>query len=311
MNPTHSPRLHLVLAGLILAGLRPAAAVTEAAPHPVLAFTPAAKGEFTFDTGVLRGRLRADGKSLGLSSVAHTPTGRRLDRGNGLMSHYRVFTQGVRYGPGAWDWPSTARLQADGSVEVHWPAAANRPFVMEAVYRWSEPMRLELETRVKPEVTLRGFESFLASYFDEAFTNALAWVRETEPGRGSPGLLAARPSFGDWLMFPRGSDVVPLIQDGRWQLEPNPVDWVIMPVLEKPVGVRRDRQSGVTAILGASAQDCFAVAMPHQTESHYSVYLSLFGRDLPAGEVARARAWLVVAPTPEGQLLELCTRAAR
>jgi hypothetical protein len=182
---------------------------------------------------------------------------------------------------------------------------------MEAVYRWSEPTRLELETRVKPEVTLRGFESFLASYFDEAFTNAWAWVREMEPGSGQPGLLAAQPSFGNWLLFPRGSDVVPLIQDGRWKLEPHPVDWVIMPALEKPVGVRRHRQSGLTAMLGAAGQEGFAVAMPHQTENHYSVYLSLFGRDLPAGEVASARAWLVVGEAAESQLLKLCERAAR
>jgi hypothetical protein len=117
--------------------------------------------------------------------------------------------------------------------------------------------------------------------------------------------------LGDWLMFPRGSDVVPLIQDGRWKLEPHPVDWVIMPALEKPVGVRRHPQSGVTAMLGAPVQDCFAVAMPHQTENHYSVYLSLFGRDLPAGEVASAKAWLAVAEATESELLKLCEQAAR
>ena len=287
------------------------AADAEALSRSPLAFTRVANGEFAFDTGVLRGRLRADGRSLGLSSVVHQPTGRRLDRSNGLMSHYRVFTKGVRYGGGAWDWPSTARLRADGAVEVLWPATTNRPFVMEALYLWREPARLEVETRVKPDIELRGFESFLASYFDEAFTNALAWARESAPDGSPPGLLTARSSFGNWLMFPRGPDMVPLIQDGRWKLEPNPVDWVIMPALEQPIGVRRDPGSGLTAILGASVRDCFAVAMPHQTEGHYSVYLSLFGRDLPAGQVASAKAWLIVATASENQLLKLCERSAQ
>jgi hypothetical protein len=33
--------------------------------------------------------------------VVHVPTGARLDRSNGLLSHYRVFTRGVRHGGGA------------------------------------------------------------------------------------------------------------------------------------------------------------------------------------------------------------------
>jgi hypothetical protein len=44
----------------------------------------------------------------------------------------------------------------------------------------------------------------------------------------------------------------------------------------------------------SAGRDCFAIATPHQTESHYSVYLSLFGRDLKAGETVRARARLLV-----------------
>ncbi len=50
--------------------------------------------------------------------------------------------------------------------------------------------------------------------------------------------------------------------------------------------------------------------MPHQTEQHYSCYLSLFGRDLKAGEVGRARARLAVfqntdAAKAEEQVLRL------
>jgi hypothetical protein len=40
--------------------------------------------------------------------------------------------------------------------------------------------------------------------------------------------------------------------------------------------------------------DCFGVLTPFEGEGHRSMYLSLFGKDLKAGETARARARLVI-----------------
>jgi hypothetical protein len=96
---------------------------------------------------------------------------------------------------------------------------------------------------------------------------------------------------------------VPLIQDGRWDLPPNPVRWEILPKLARPLAVRRAPASGLTALLMAPARDCFAIAMPYQSEGHYSTYLSLFGRDLPAGIVARARARLQFLESPSEEVM--------
>ena len=265
---------------------------------PRLSFVPSAGGEFTFDTGVLRGKLRPNGKARGLASVVHIPSGVMLDRGDtgyGLFSHYRVFTTNQRYGGGAWDWPSTANAAADGSVEVDWAPQPGRPFSMRAVYRWVAPDTLDLVTSVTAQSDLRGFESFLASYFSERFTNALAYVSGLPPESGKAEFLPADKALGTWLMFPREAAVLALIQDGRWKIEPNPVAWVIQRSLAQPIAVRRDPASGVTAALMAPAADCFTVAMPFQTEGHYSVYLSLFGRDVKAGETARAQARLQIS----------------
>jgi len=271
-------------------------------------FTAAGEGEFPFDTGVLRGKLRPGGKTRGLSSVVHVPTGLALDRGDtgyGLFSHYRVFTAGKRYGGGAWDWPSEARLLPDGAVDVRWPAAEDRPFEMRAVYRWGAPNALDLETIVKPAKDLERFESFLASYFQEPFTHALTWVGDYPRGSGKAGFMAAEKPLGDWQMYPRDATVLPLINDGRWQLPPNPVQWTIMTPLAQPICLRRDAKSSLAVVLMAPAGDCFAIAMPHQAEGHYSLYLSLFGRDLKAGETAHARARLLVASgLSETQILE-------
>lgn len=254
-----------------------------------------AKG-FTFDTGVMRGRLRADGKSLGLTEVYHVGTGRRLDAGHGLLGHYRVFTKGVRYGGGAWDWPSTATLIDPRTVEVLWSAADQRPFALRAVYRLAKPSTIEVETTVEPRETLTAFEVFLASYFDRAFTNAVVLARVGEQA----DFVEATPDRGDWQMYARDDAARAMILDGRWRLEPNPVAWTFPFPFAGPVAMvqRRAEGAGISAVLSAPATDCFAIALPQQTEGHYSLYLSLFGRTIPAGETVRTRAQLVVGKLP-------------
>lgn len=265
-------------------------------PVPVrLQFRPDGKGGFTFDTGVLKGRLHANGKSLGLTEVVHVPTGARLDRSNGLLSHYRVFTTGKRYGGGAWDWPSTAALLDDGQVEVRWPATEDRPFTLRAIYRLASVATIEVETSVESKAPLSGFESFLASYFAPAFTNALVRVK----AGATSDLAAATADKGDWQMYPRDAAARQLAEDGRWKLEPNPVAWNFPAEFAGPTAEaqRRAPGLGLVAVIEASATDCFAIALPHQTEGHYSVYLSQFGRNFQPGETARAKVRLVLSET--------------
>jgi len=265
------------------------------------AFTATSEGEYQFDSGVLRGNLRAEGKSFGLSSLVHVASGVTLSRGYGIFSHYRVFVTNARFGTAAWDWPSTARLLDDGAVEVRWPAEEGRPFEMTATYRWREPSSLDLETVVKAQKDLPNFEAFLASYFDPAFTNSLVFVRENPEAGGKPGFLSAKKTFGDWQMFPRDAEAASLIKDGRWKIEPHPVDWVIMPEFGKPLAMRRDPKSGIAAALMSPPEDCFAISTPYETEGHYSVYLSLFGRTIRAGEMARARTRFWIAQNPSDE----------
>jgi hypothetical protein len=269
-------------------------ALAQAQVKPVgnakLAFAASGTNEFTFDTGVLKGKLRADGKSTGLSSVVHLPTGITLDSSMGLFGHYRVFSSNKRYGTAAWDWPSEAKLRRDGSVEVRWPSAEDRPFELRAVFRWAAPNILDLETSVQAKTNLAKFESFLASYFAEGFTNSCVYAQST----AQPGLEAADRNYGIWQAFPRDDQAVSIIQDGRWKILPNPVDWAIRPHLAKPLGVRRCPANGVSVLLMSPPQDCFAVLTPFEAEPHRSLYLSLFGKDLKTGESARARARLMV-----------------
>ena len=259
-----------------------------------LAFTSDGNGGYKFDTGVLRGTLCANGKPQGLTSVTYIPSEARLDRGTGILGYYRVFTTKKRYGTAAWEWPGTTKLLPDGTVRVSWPAAADRPFDMNAVYRWKDPQRLDVETTVKAQKDLSNFESFVASYFDPAFPSPFAYVNESPKAQGMPGLLLAEKSSGDWQIFPRDADSLPIIEDGRWSIEPNPLKWAIMPELEGTIALRRAAK-GLVVMVMAPEGDCFAVATPCEGETHYSLYLSLFGRDIKAGETAKARTRFMVA----------------
>ena len=288
------------LTGILLADAQPAANQKQ-----LLAFRPAGSNEFTFDTGALRGKLRAKGLSTGLSEVIYVATGTRLDASMGLLSHYRVFSANKRYGTAAWDWPSEASLGADGSVSVRWSTSAEHPFELGATYRWTAPNILDVETRVRARTNLTRFESFLASYWSAAFTNSLVEVRELPHRPGESGLLAAEKAAGQWQAFPRDNLAVNIIRDGRWKFEPNPVDWTIMPLLSHALGVRCAPVLGVTAILMSPPTDCFAISTPYQDEGHHSMYLSLFGGDLKPDEIVRARTRLVIAGRlPDLQVLK-------
>ena len=268
-----------------------------------LRFAPSGTNEFSFNTGVLKGKLRSGGESRGLSEVVHIPTGMRLDSSMGLFGHYRVFTANKRYGTGAWHWPSSAKLSRNGeSVEVIWPAAEDRPFELRAVYRFTAPDALDVETSVLAKTNLNKFESFLASYFSESFTNSSVCARVN----GQEKFEIADKEHGIWQAFPRDDAAVAIIKDGRWTFPPSPVDWAIREPLARPIGVRRCRANDLRVLIMAAPQDCFAVLTPFEAEGHRSMYLSLFGKDLKAGETVHAKARLVVGTTLVGERQDQC-----
>jgi hypothetical protein len=284
----------LAWVGLLLAGTILSAPIAPASDRDPLrtAFT-AAGNQFPFDTGVLRGTLHEGGRSLGLRPVTEISSGKALAGMYGLLSPYRLLTADARFGTAAWEWASQARLLSNGAVEVQWTADPEHPLDMTAVYRFAAPGVLDFTATVKPRQELHGFELFLASYFD-GFPTAEVYVRDDHAPDGKSAFLEAAKAAGVWQAFPRDDAAVKLFGDGRWKRPPHPVSWAIRSRLASPLALRRDANSGLTAVLMAPAEDCFAVSMPWDGDNHRSVYLSLFGRDLVAGRTATARARLVI-----------------
>lgn len=290
------------------------AVAAGAAEAPDLAFRPDGNGFFRFDTGVVRGRLRADGRSQGIASLVDVAGGAELTHGGGgpgLLSYYRFFSTDTRYGDAARDWPSEPRLLPDGAVEVRFPPADDHPLVLTAVYRWTAADTLDLETTVEPKRPMPKFEVFLSSYFAPSM-RALVYVKPNLFEGGRPRLLPADVNplvDGTYLMFPRDRQAVPIIFDRRWEIPPHPVQWSVTRHLAGPLAMRRDEKTGLAVALMAPPADCFAVSMPYNktppdgVAGHVSLYLSLFGRDLEADRPARAHTRLVVGRLSDEQAL--------
>ena len=281
-----------------------ASAAAAAAGPAQLAFRQPADGYAEFDTGLLRGRMRLDGKTQGLSTVVHVPTGAELTASVGLFSYYRVFSSGTRYGKAARDWPLRAERLDDGALRIVFPPGEDHPLEIAGTFRWRAPDTLDLETVVTPRVPMPRMELFLSSYLTAGF-EGFVYVKPNRFAKGAQaGFVRADWSpliDGNYLVFPTDESALQMYYDGRWTFPPSPVTWAFTRVLAAPIGVRRDARAGLTAAFFSPPTDCFAVAMPYNKEppdnvaGHGSVYLSLFGRDIAAGETVAAHCRLILA----------------
>lgn len=288
---------------LLALGLMAVGAAPVPAHSADLAFRPAEKGYYTFDTGQFRGRMRLDGKSQGILSLQHVPSGVELAKKPGLLSYYRVFSAGTRHGDAARDWPVEAKLLDGGALEVRFAPADNHPLTLTGRFRWRSADTLDLETVVQSDRPLPGMEIFLSSYFVSGFDPAI-YLKPARYSKSRAGALL-RPEWsalvdGDYLMFPRDRQSLAMIYDGRWEFPPHPVTWAFTRYLEAPLAVRRQAASGVTAVLMSTPDDCYAIGTPYYKQppdgvaGHDSLYLSLFGRDLQAGATATAHCRLLL-----------------
>ncbi|MCX7426851.1 MAG: hypothetical protein NTW96_14635 [Planctomycetia bacterium] len=284
-----------------------------------LTFQPAGEGYFQFDTGVVRGKMQIDGKSQGIRTMVHVPSGKELAWGDpnpGILSYYRVLGQDYRYGDSPRHWPAQAKLLPDGALEITWPPAEERPFELKAVFRWVAPDTLDNETICTPQRAMPAAEVFLSSYFCEG-SDTMVYADRSLYGQAKPGFLPADYCTlleGTYLFFPRDREASRLIYDRRWEFPPNPVQWSVTQRLAAPMAMRRAAQGGQSVLLMSPPEDCFAIAVSYNrtpvdgVASHRSIYFSLFGRDLKPGEPASARMRMIVGDLSPEKAEELYAR---
>ncbi len=269
-----------------------------------LSFTPDGDGFYSFDTGVIKGKLRADDQSQGIPTFVDKEAGIELAYGKnnpGIFSYYRLFTTNKRWGDTARGWKKTAEVLEDGSVKITWPPHEDHPFQMTAVYRWISPNTLDLETTVTPEIDMPDFEVFLSSYFNNFFKSYVS----LKPKQHNPGENLFVPAdvnplvIGTYLAFPRDRESAQIINDGRWKYGPHPVHFSTTRYFAYPLCMKKDESHNITLLIMSRPQDCFAIEMPYNMippdgiAAHNSIYLSLFGKNFQAGETAKAITRLV------------------
>ncbi|MCX8064383.1 MAG: C45 family autoproteolytic acyltransferase/hydrolase [Candidatus Hydrogenedentes bacterium] len=259
------------------------------------------EGEYIVDTGFLKGIFRPEGKSLGFEPLELATSNTRLSNFPGILNFYRVFKTNYRFGDGMRDVKSEARFIDNRSIEVVWKPSEKMPFELTSVYRWKDPKTLDLLITVKALVDLPKFEIFLSSYLTEDFPEPYIYVKDEE---GERKFVSTPPQAGTWQAFPRDKDAIEIIRDGRWTYPPSPVDWVIRECFAEPIIYRRDKKTGLAIIKMALKEDCFSIMAPHIGEAHYSMYFSLFGKDLKAGESASTKVRLVIDEISEEGILK-------
>lgn len=270
-----------------------------------LAFTNEGEGLFAFDTGVVKGTLRADGKSQGIFTLVDCRTGLDLAYGGnnpGILSYYRVFETNKRYKGSARNWPHDAEILPDGALRVEWPSNADRPFMLSATYRWSAANTLDLETAVTPDKTMKDFEVFLSSYFRKGFRGSVYAQNPRHADRPDTFVPTdGNPlNIGTYLAFPRDLRAAQLIYDGRWEIGQSPVQMSVSQFHAAPIAMRTNEENDITFLQMARPEDCFAIEMaynldpPDGVANHYSMYFSFFGGDVPKGKTVRAQSRVVI-----------------
>ena len=255
-----------------------------------LAFNQDRLGNLVFNTGIVKGSLRKDGKANFFRPISLIEPGVPMDNNQGLFVPYRFLTSQKRYGFGSWEWPRTGRILPNGAAELVWIEAPSHPFKFAATYTWTAADTLDFKVEFTPSVDLEKFELFIGSYFKQ-FNKTVVYVRDA--GDGSPGFVDTPKEKGKAQLFPRDEDVMPIIRDGRWKFPPYPNNWEFRQMLQAPLGVKSQPKSGATVVIMAPPEDCFAVSMFEQNAPLGSYYLSLFGRDVKKGQTLVGHARMV------------------
>jgi len=268
-------------------------------------FVPSDKvsGEYRVDTGFLSGTFRLDGKSIGFVPFRTVSPEREIAGYPGLpglLNFYRVFKTNYRFGESMREVKSEAKLLNPKTLKVFWDSDAEHPFTLTAVYQWINPQTLDLLITVEAKQVLPDFEVFLSSYLTKYFPESYVYAKGDD---GTAKFLPTPVEAGEWQAFPKDENATKIIKDGRWDILPNPVNWTIRPFFREPIIYRIDRETKLAVVHITTSNNCFAVSTPNAGNTHFSMYLSLFGKTLEAGQSISTTVRMIIAPLNEQQIL--------
>ena len=270
-----------------------------------LGFQSAGNGVYSFDTGIVKGKMQAEDGMQGIFTLVDVKTGLEFAYGKdnpGLFSYYRMFSTNKRYGEAMRDWPRSAKLLPGGALQIIWQALPEHPVEIKATLQWNNAETLDLVTEVIPQKDMPKFEVFLSNYWNKDF-RSYVYAKPGFHSGGKPGFIPADVTplvLGNYVAFPRDLKSAQIIYDGRWDYAPNPVQVCLSQLFEYPLCMKKDNRNGLTFVMMSRKEDCFSIVTPYNMDppdnvsGHYSLYFSLFGNDLKAGESVKACTRFVV-----------------
>jgi hypothetical protein len=258
------------------------------------------KVTWQYTTEHTTGQFESDGQTL--TSLA---TDKRTGEVVGdLLLPYRLLSTNAWHGE-AREMAHQAELIEDGIV-CTWSPTIGHPARLTITTKLVGVNTLDVSVEVQAEAHFSQYEVFYSNYLRKPMRGGAyvaALPHETSPVPGwTPVFPESAAMFREiYIAFPRDERGAERICDGRWQRGRHFTRFLPCRYYAAPLAFYYHPETHLATIMMASPQDAYAVSLAYQTTEqhdgvghHNSLYLSLFGRDLQAGEKAQARLRMVI-----------------
>lgn len=260
--------------------------------------------EMEFNLSHLSGVLNYS-KSHHFSKVRYTPSNMLISPDGsgmehvGLLNFFRVLVSGGYLTELRAEKP-LVKPEKDG-VTLTWLPTIRRQANVTIRFTFHEPNIIDMDMSVETLANYPGFEILLSAYHAPGFVSG-AYVAKEEFGPVVPEQIRITDQpmiHGIWPFFPRDEAGANLLTDGRHQKG----RWYWRMAVGRRYGMPMAffNKGDVDVLLMGRPEDVYAVGATYEGDpetdniaAHRSLYLSLFGEDLVAGEGRRTQMRMII-----------------
>lgn len=232
------------------------------------------------------------------SNMLISPDGSEMEH-VGLLNFFRVLISGGYLTELRAEKP-LVKPEKDG-VTLTWLPTIRRQANVTIRFTFSEPNIIDMDMSVETLTNYPGFEVLLSAYLAPGFVSG-AYVAKEEFGPVEPEQIRITDQpmiHGVWPFFPRDEAGAHLLTDGRHQKG----RWYWRMAVGRRYGMPMAffNNGDVDVLVMGRPEDVYAVGATYEGDpktddiaAHRSLYLSLFGEDLVAGEGRRTQMRMII-----------------
>ena len=244
-------------------------------------------------------------KSHHFSEVRYTPSNMLISPDGsgmehvGLLNFFRVLIRGG-YLTELREEKPLVKAEKDG-VTLTWLPTIRRQANVTIRFTFLEPNIIDMDMSVETMINYPGFEILMSAYMAPGFVSG-AYVAKEEFGPVEPEQIRITDQpmiHGVWPFFPRNEAGANLLTDGRHQKG----RWYWRMAVGRRYGMPMAffNKGEVDVLVMGRPEDVYAVGVTYEGDAekdnvaaHRSLYLSLFGEDLAAGEGRRTQMRMII-----------------